>query len=89
MALRHPHAGRPGSGRPVHTPPELRGRGFAGAVTAAVSAAVRSSGAQEVVLFTDLANATGNALHQRVGCRAVEDHVGLEFDAGEAADHGM
>ncbi|MEE4420079.1 hypothetical protein [Streptomyces bugieae] len=42
-----------------------------------------------MVLFTDLANATGNALYRGVGYRAVEDHVVREFDAGEAADHGM
>ncbi|WP_030415676.1 GNAT family N-acetyltransferase [Streptomyces sp. NRRL S-1448] len=74
---------------PVHTVRELRGRGFGGAVTAAVSAAARSFGAQEVVLFADLANATSNALYRRVGYRAVEDHAVLEFDAGAVAGHGM
>ncbi|MFD8547301.1 GNAT family N-acetyltransferase [Streptomyces sp. NPDC059649] len=74
---------------PFHTPPELRGRGFAGAVTAAVSAAARSAGAREVVLFTDLANPTSNALYRRLGYRAVEDHVVRECHAGETAGHGM
>ncbi|WP_329144320.1 GNAT family N-acetyltransferase [Streptomyces sp. NBC_01456] len=64
---------------PVYTPPELRGRGYAGAVTAAVSRAVRARGTQEVLLFTDLANPTSNALYRRLGYRPVEDQLALEF----------
>ncbi|MFG2888826.1 GNAT family N-acetyltransferase [Streptomyces sp. NPDC048248] len=64
---------------PVYTPPELRGRGYAAGVTSALSRAARDSGAQEVLLFTDLANATSNALYRRIGYRPVEDHVDLEF----------
>ncbi|MFH8583659.1 GNAT family N-acetyltransferase [Streptomyces celluloflavus] len=64
---------------PVYTPPELRGRGYAGAVTAAVSAASWHSGATELLLFTDLANPTSNALYQRLGYRPVGDHLVLEF----------
>ncbi|MFE7313311.1 hypothetical protein ACFU7T_09385 [Streptomyces sp. NPDC057555] len=37
----------------------------------------------ELLLFTDLANATSNALYQRVGYRPVEDHLAIEFGAGE------
>ncbi len=66
---------------PVYTLPELRGRGYAGAVTVAVSRAARDAGATEVVLFTDLANPTSNALYQRLGYRPVEDHVVLSFAA--------
>ncbi|MFI9079233.1 GNAT family N-acetyltransferase [Streptomyces sioyaensis] len=64
---------------PVYTPPELRGRGYAGAVTAAVSHAVRALGTQELLLFADLANPTSNALYRRLGYRPVEDHLVLEF----------
>ena len=64
---------------PVYTPPDLRRRGYAGAATAAVSRAVLAAGAQHVVLFTDLANPTSNALYQRLGFRAVEDRVLLRF----------
>ncbi|MFI1302183.1 GNAT family N-acetyltransferase [Streptomyces sioyaensis] len=67
---------------PVYTPPELRGRGYAGAVTAATSRAVRAGGTQELLLFTDLANPTSNALYQRLGYRPVEDHLVLEFGRG-------
>ncbi|MCP9208158.1 GNAT family N-acetyltransferase [Streptomyces sp. NEAU-Y11] len=65
----------------VYTPPELRGRGYAGAATAAVSRSARDAGAQEVLLFTDLANPTSNALYQRLGYRPVEDHLELSFTA--------
>ncbi|MEU5475584.1 GNAT family N-acetyltransferase [Streptomyces lydicus] len=65
---------------PVYTPPELRGRGYAGAVTAAVSQAAKDSGAQEVLLFTDLANPTSNALYRRLGYRPVEDYLVLTFE---------
>ncbi|WP_418956760.1 GNAT family N-acetyltransferase [Streptomyces tritici] len=62
---------------PVFTPREHRGRGYAGAVTSAVSAAARAAGAREVLLFADLANPTSNALYQRLGYRPVTDHLAL------------
>ncbi|MER8182899.1 GNAT family N-acetyltransferase [Kitasatospora sp. NPDC094015] len=58
---------------PVYTPTDLRGRGYAGALVAAGSAWARAAGAAELVLFTDLANPTSNALYHRIGFRAVED----------------
>ena len=64
---------------PVYTPPELRGHGYAGAATAAVSQAALDAGLREVVLYTDLANPTSNALYQRLGYRPVEDRVVLSF----------
>ncbi|MBT2443123.1 GNAT family N-acetyltransferase [Streptomyces sp. ISL-36] len=64
---------------PVYTPYEARGRGYAGAVTSAVSRATLDAGAQQVLLFTDLANPTSNALYQRLGYRPVTDHVGVHF----------
>jgi predicted GNAT family acetyltransferase len=64
---------------PVYTPPDLRRRGYAGAVTAAVSRAALAAGADEVVLFTDLANPTSNALYQRLGYEPVEDRIILSF----------
>ncbi|WBB61342.1 GNAT family N-acetyltransferase [Streptomyces sp. WMMC500] len=65
---------------PVYTPPPLRRRGYAAAVTAAVSRAAAAVGAREVLLFTDLANATSNALYQRLGYVPVEDHLVISFD---------
>jgi GNAT superfamily N-acetyltransferase len=64
---------------PVYTPPELRGHGYASAVTAAASLRAREAGAQEVLLYTDLANPTSNSIYQRIGYRPVEDRVVLAF----------
>jgi predicted GNAT family acetyltransferase len=63
----------------VYTPPGLRGRGYAGAVTTSVSQAALDAGAADVVLFTDLANPTSNALYQRLGYRPIEDRTVVEF----------
>jgi RimJ/RimL family protein N-acetyltransferase len=64
---------------PVYTPPALRSRGYAGGVTAAVSRTALDAGATQVVLYTDLANPTSNALYERLGYRPVEDRVVLTF----------
>lgn len=63
----------------VYTPPEHRGRGYAAAVTAAASRWALDSGATRVLLFTDLANATTNALYPRVGYVPVHDALELGF----------
>jgi predicted GNAT family acetyltransferase len=68
----------------VYTPPGLRGRGYAGGVTTAVSQAALDAGAAEVVLYTDLANPTSNALYERLGFRPVEDRTQLSFAAAES-----
>jgi predicted GNAT family acetyltransferase len=64
---------------PVYTPPEHRGHGFAGALTAVTSIAARKAGAREVLLFTDLANPTSNGVYQRIGYEPVTDRLSLEF----------
>jgi GNAT superfamily N-acetyltransferase len=64
---------------PVYTPPRQRGRGYGGAATAAVSQAAVDAGIPEVLLYTDLANPTSNALYPRLGYRPVEDRVVLRF----------
>lgn len=66
---------------PVYTPPEHRRRGYAGAVTAEVSRAAMDADAREVLLFTDLANATSNALYQRLGYRPIANQLVLAFAA--------
>ena len=76
--LSRPSAGQVRVG-PVYTPPAHRGRGYGGAVTTAVSQAGRDAGAAEVVLFTDLANPTSNALYQRLGYQAVSDRAIFSF----------
>ncbi|MEU6193843.1 GNAT family N-acetyltransferase [Streptomyces sp. NPDC047061] len=65
----------------VYTPGHLRGRGYAGAVTAEVSRAALAAGAKDVVLFADLANPTGNALYQRLGYERLADWGVYDFSA--------
>ncbi len=64
---------------PVYTPPQHRRHGYGAGVTAAVSRQALQAGAREVVLFTDLANPTSNALYQRLGYHTVQDRVDLSF----------
>jgi predicted GNAT family acetyltransferase len=66
---------------PVYTPAHLRGRGYAGAVTAEVSRAAASAGAT-VVLFTDPGNPISNALYQRIGYVRIADFAGYRFSGG-------
>jgi predicted GNAT family acetyltransferase len=58
---------------PVYTPPELRGRGYASALTAAVTQRLLDSGLRFCFLFTDLANPTSNSIYQRIGYEPVSD----------------
>lgn len=62
---------------PVYTPPEHRGRGYAGAAVAEVSRRVLDAGLR-VCLFTDQANPTSNRIYQRLGYQPVADMVNLE-----------
>jgi predicted GNAT family acetyltransferase len=64
---------------PVYTPAHLRGHGYAGAVTVAVSRAALAAGATEIVLFTDPANPTSNALYQRIGYLPVTEFTEYQF----------
>jgi predicted GNAT family acetyltransferase len=65
--------------RYVFTPAPLRGRGYAGAATAAATADALRDGASEVVLFTDLDNPTSNGLYQRLGFQPVQDRTVVTF----------
>lgn len=66
---------------PVYTPSALRGRGYASAATAAASAHLLTQGAEEVLLYTDLANPTSNSIYQQIGYRPVEDCLVVDFRA--------
>jgi hypothetical protein len=66
---------------PVYTPPEQRRRGYGGAATVAVTQAALDDGAASVVLFTNLANPTSNALYVRLGYRPLADRLVLNFEA--------
>lgn len=58
---------------PVYTPLEMRGKGYATALTAALSQFLLDSGAQFTTLFTDLSNPTSNSIYQKIGYRPVCD----------------
>lgn len=79
MAGVNPLAGGQVRVDPVYTPAHLRGHGYAGAVTVAVSRAALSAGATDVVLFTNAANPTSNAIYQRIGYRPVADFATYDF----------
>ncbi|MFG3410158.1 GNAT family N-acetyltransferase [Streptomyces sp. NPDC048142] len=61
----------------VYTPPELRGRRYAAAVTAEASRAALEAGAAEVLLFADLANPMSNGVYRRIGYEPVADRLVL------------
>ncbi len=57
---------------PVYTPSEHRRRGYGAAVTAHATQSALDGGATQVVLYTDLANSTSNAIYQSIGY--IPDH---------------
>ncbi|MEE1753252.1 GNAT family N-acetyltransferase [Streptomyces sp. SP18CS02] len=79
MAARSPLVAGQSRVSVVYTPAELRGRGYAAGVTAAVGRAALHEGARHVLLFTDLANPTSNALYRRLGYRPLADHLAVSF----------
>ena len=50
---------------PVYTPPGHRNCGYASALVATVSSAVRTKG-QRCILYTDLGNPTSNAIYRAI-----------------------
>jgi GNAT superfamily N-acetyltransferase len=64
---------------PVYTPAEQRRRGYGAAVTAAATADALAAGAAQVLLFTDLANPTSNAIYQQIGYRPRSDRIIVRF----------
>lgn len=63
----------------VFTPRDRRRRGYATALTAALSQRELDRGARFCVLYTDLTNPTSNAVYPRVGYRPVHDLVDVDF----------
>jgi uncharacterized protein len=59
-----PHGARIG---PVYTPVELRGNGYASAVTAQTSQWLLDGGRTFCFLYTDLANPTSNSIYRKIG----------------------
>jgi uncharacterized protein len=72
---------------PVYTPPELRGRGYATALTAELSQRLLDGrlfegGRRFCFLYTDLANPTSNAIYERIGYRRVAESAEVIFERG-------
>jgi predicted GNAT family acetyltransferase len=63
----------------VYTPPEQRGRGYASACVAALSAAVLASDADTCILYTQLRNPTSNAIYRAIGYEPVGEIVRYGF----------
>ena len=61
----------------MYTPSEHRRRGYGAAVTAHATQAALDGGAAQVVLYTDLANPTSNAIYQSIGY--IPDHNAEEL----------
>jgi hypothetical protein len=59
----------------------VAGQARIGPVTTAVSQQALAAGVAEVLLYTDLANPTSNALYQRLGYQPVTDRLQLRFTA--------
>jgi hypothetical protein len=66
---------------PVYTPPELRGRGYASALTAELTGQLLAGGRDFCFLFTDLANPVSNSIYARIGYRPVTDVELWRFEA--------
>lgn len=63
---------------PVYTPRAHRGHGYASAVTATMSARLRSQGSR-VMLYADAANPTSNKIYQAIGYELVDEFVRHSF----------
>jgi predicted GNAT family acetyltransferase len=63
----------------VYTPPEHRGHGYATACTAAVTEAALQAGAQQCVLYTQLANPQSNAIYRSLGYKPVSENLRYRF----------
>ncbi len=63
----------------VYTPPEQRGRGYAGALVGSLCGALREQGCRLVFLSTDMANPTSNGVYRRIGFRFVGEAVHLDL----------
>jgi predicted GNAT family acetyltransferase len=63
----------------VYTPPENRGKGFAGACVAALSQKLLDDGRNFCFLYTDLANPVSNHVYQKIGYEPVTDATVYSF----------
>ncbi len=70
---------------PVYTPPELRGRGYATALTAELSQRLLDGrlfegGRRFCFLYADLANPTSTAIYERIGYHRIAESAEISFE---------
>jgi len=65
---------------PVYTPPQLRGRGYASALVAELSADLLAHGREFCFLYTDLANPVSNRIYERIGYERVCESAEVTFE---------
>jgi uncharacterized protein len=63
----------------VYTPPALRGKGYATACVAALSAHLLAEGVAFCALFTDMQNPISNSIYQKMGYRYVSPYEEYAF----------
>ena len=72
-----PHGIRIG---PVYTPSDLRGRGYASALTAEVSQRQLEAGRRFCFLYTDATNPTSNKIYEAIGYRTIAEAAAIVFE---------
>ena len=63
----------------VYTPPDYRGKGFAGTCVAALSQKLLDDGRRFCFLYTDLANSISNHVYQTIGYEPIADSTVYSF----------
>jgi GNAT superfamily N-acetyltransferase len=64
----------------VYTPPDLRGRGYAKVLTAALSQRLLDQGRRFCFLYTNLADPVSNGIYRRIGYEQVATAVAVRFE---------
>lgn len=64
----------------VYTPPELRGRGYAAALTAALTRSLLDAGKRFCFLYTNLGDPVSNRIYRRLGYVQISDATAYRFD---------
>jgi hypothetical protein len=64
----------------VYTPPDLRRKGYATALVAALSQHLLDEGWKFCTLFTDMKNPTSNSIYQKIGYEPIGDYANHRFE---------
>ena len=71
----------------VYTPPELRGHGYAGSVTAATIERIYAEGRKIACLYADLRNSASNRCYTKIGFTPVCGSLHFQREATHLASH--